>query len=389
MQTKLKYALFFLIATIVLYACEKQSIWNLKKLPEFETITLKANNLSQCNIEALLSSYGYDNPELIGFCWSDINTTPTIEDQVVNASIEDKLMAVNIPWTVNQTIYIRAFVKNSVGIVYSDILVVSFPGNNDNLPVIVTNPITETSFYSCKLSGTVVSNGGLNITEKGFCFSSSSQSPTLANSSILANNQNFDAVLNSLNENTTYYVRAYAKNLQGVGYGAVMQTTTLNYYELGETGPAGGLVFYSKPDTNGGWNFLEAAPQDIGGNQVWYFTTNTSGVNSTSIGSGTINTQIITSLFGAGSYAAYSCSNINFNGYGDWFLPSRNELMKIRENLFINQIGGLSSNQFYWCSSEDSNFPQNAWAVKMTSASENTSSYPKTNTFKVRPIRRF
>ena len=33
-------------------------------------------------------------------------------------------------------------------------------------------------------------------------------------------------------------------------------------YKVGDTGPAGGIVFYDKGNNSGGWRYLEAAPED-------------------------------------------------------------------------------------------------------------------------------
>jgi len=63
--------------------------------------------------------------------------------------------------------------------------------------------------------------------------------------------------------------------------------------------------------------------------------------------------------------------------------------MKMRENLYLNQLGNFTADARYWSSSQDTNFPDNAWAVKMTSNASNTASYAKNNAYKVRAIRRY
>jgi hypothetical protein len=63
--------------------------------------------------------------------------------------------------------------------------------------------------------------------------------------------------------------------------------------------------------------------------------------------------------------------------------------MKMRENLYLQQLGNFTPDARYWSSSEDVNFPENAWAVKMTTTAANTASYAKNNAYKVRPIRRY
>jgi hypothetical protein len=145
-------------------------------------------------------------------------------------------------------------------------------------------------------------------------------------------------------------------------------------YAIGETGPAGGLVFYVTDD---GLHGLEAAPEDIGGNDdaiavAWgCFETLLVGMNETGIGSGAHNTSQ-RDLCADSTTAAKSAAAYVHNGYTDWFLPSKDELNLMWFNLAdsdssqsnsgpedLNNVGGFDSS-FYWSSSQgDSSF---AWS---------------------------
>lgn len=57
--------------------------------------------------------------------------------------------------------------------------------------------------------------------------------------------------------------------INGIGYLGEGYT----YYEIGDTGPADGLVFYDKGYYSDGWRFLEAAPEDIGSFVFGYYRT--------------------------------------------------------------------------------------------------------------------
>jgi hypothetical protein len=94
-------------------------------------------------------------------------------------------------------------------------------------------------------------------------------------------------------------------------------------YAVGDTGPAGGIVFYLTDTT--GLHGLEAATGDQGSGffcNLVFMPDGTSPV----IGSGLTNTQTINADCTAPT-AASIASSYNGGGYTDWYLPSTNELL--------------------------------------------------------------
>ena len=71
------------------------------------------------------------------------------------------------------------------------------------------------------------------------------------------------------------------------------------------------------------------------------------------INDGSFNTDRIISTLGSGDYAALVAANYNGGGYGDWYLPSKEELALMYENLHLSDLGGFASGS-YWSSSEAS-----------------------------------
>lgn len=172
-------------------------------------------------------------------------------------------------------------------------------------------------------------------------------------------------------------------------------------YKIGDIGPSGGIIFYDKGSTTNGWRYLEAAPFDlvliddtpaINTNKdteecfpFGYYrksdysnnlfvnrtvTYNQADCTATTIGSGKTNTQKIVNAMtnkaywdtnGSDStafYAAKLCEDLIFNGYIDWFLPSKDELNLMYNNLKLNNLGNFGD-LYYWSSSEES--PNYAW----------------------------
>jgi hypothetical protein len=126
-------------------------------------------------------------------------------------------------------------------------------------------------------------------------------------------------------------------------------------YKIGDTGPAGGLVFYDKGSVSDGWRYLEAAPARTETEAVWGPATDAAGTE-TGVGSGRRNTRLIVMTLGTNESAARLCANLNVNEYKDWFLPSIDELDLMYKNLKRKGLGGFKDG-FYWSSSqEDSNY---------------------------------
>ncbi len=120
-------------------------------------------------------------------------------------------------------------------------------------------------------------------------------------------------------------------------------------YNLRDTGPAGGLIFYINPNADiDGWKYLEIAPASTEWTGVQWGSKGTFIDNTqTGIGSGPSNTNAILPYVGLLN-AASLCDNltINVNGveFSDWFLPSQDELWDACWNLVGKQwVSGVSS----------------------------------------------
>ena len=102
-------------------------------------------------------------------------------------------------------------------------------------------------------------------------------------------------------------------------------------YEIGEAGPADGIVFYV---TDGGLHGLEAAPQNTGFTDWGCYDAIIVGADATAVGTGAQNTSDILAGCDETGIAAELADDYALNGYTDWFLPSKDEL-----NLMYNNIG--------------------------------------------------
>ena len=94
-------------------------------------------------------------------------------------------------------------------------------------PVITTTDVTAISYTTATSGGNVTNEGGAPVVSKGVCWNSSAD-PTITNSKIIENGGSgpFTSNISSLTPNTLYYLRAYATNRSGTGYGNQVSFTT-------------------------------------------------------------------------------------------------------------------------------------------------------------------
>jgi hypothetical protein len=158
-------------------------------------------------------------------------------------------------------------------------------------------------------------------------------------------------------------------------------------YKVGDTGPAGGLIFHDKGTNSGGWRYLEAAPAETEAKLKWFTTVAFFGTK-TDLGTGKANTQVIIADFSQGvPEAALHCSELEYNGFKDWFLPSKDELNLMYINLKRRNIGGFAGD-WYWSSSEQSR--GTAYNQNFNDGSQlNTLAVNMISAYRVRAIRQF
>ncbi len=101
------------------------------------------------------------------------------------------------------------------------------PLDGKTLPIPVTNSITGITSNSANAGGYISNDGGLAILDKGVVYNTSGN-PTTISSKISngSGSASFSSNLSNLEPNTTYFVRAYAENLVGIGYGSQVSFKT-------------------------------------------------------------------------------------------------------------------------------------------------------------------
>jgi hypothetical protein len=140
----------------------------------------------------------------------------------------------------------------------------------------------------------------------------------------------------------------------GNGAGASLSQIGEGVYKIGGAGPAGGIVFYDKGGYSDGWRYLEAAPRDADRAAWGLYEKYLEGMGG-AVGEGKQNTQLILEALaqeGETGKAAQICAGFELNGFTDWFLPSKDELDLMYQNLKLNGLGDFNDWGIYLSSSQ-------------------------------------
>jgi len=282
--------------------------------------------------------------------------------------------------TQNILYYIRAYATNSLGTAYGNEVTFTTLSPNPVLPTVTTTAVTNTTQTTANSGGNVTSDGGSTVTARGVCWSTSSN-PTTTNSHTIdgVGIGVFVSSISGLTQNTLYHVRAYATNSTGTAYGNDLDfTTSTTAFSIGQS-YGGGIIFYIDGTSQHG--LISATSDQSTGTHWGCLGTFISGT-STAIGTGQTNTTAIVNGCNEVGIAARICDNLVLNGYGDWFLPSLDELqqMYIQKNI----IGNFSYGS-YWSSSDYS--IANAWKLGFDYGVPDNNT--KLNNLGVRAIRAF
>ena len=345
------------------------------------TTTISAPQLTTTAITSILAytattggNITYDGGAAVyeqGVCYST-SPTPTIANDTISAGTGSVSFVSNlIGLTPATTYYVRAYAINVVGTSYGN--EISF--STLTLPTVTTSSFSDIKGNSAYAGGSVTDDGGSTIIAQGLSWSTS-VNPTTANSF----NTSFTAIMSVLLPSTVYYVRAYATNIAGTGYGN--QISFNSGYLIGST-YGGGLVFNNDGNAHG----LVCAPTDQSSLAEWGCDGTAIGGTLTDINTGAANTNAIVLGCTTAGIAAKLCYDLVLSTYTDWYLPSKDELNLMYQNLQTQSLGGFAS-EYYWSSSEYAGSEtDNAWFQNFNGGQQNL--HNKSNPRYVRAVRAF
>ena len=221
-----KISIAILVLVVALASCKKTPEVNLKYVDvERDLITVGMTTATvQCDydyIATLKKAYFYYGE---GANEADMNTA---EMRVVQNTLYVDLTGLRANTTYS---YFYEFHNgfNSIRTALKTFKTETLPAGV-TMPTVVTATVTEIAANSAKGGGEVTNDGGAQVTERGICWSTHAN-PTLSDNHVAAGEGTgaFTALMNGLEANTTYHVRAYATNEAGTAYGLDREFATLS-----------------------------------------------------------------------------------------------------------------------------------------------------------------
>ncbi len=164
-----------------------------------------------------------------GVCWST-SANPTLSNSFTSDGTGTGTFTSSITGlTLGTTYHVRAYATNTNGTSYgADSTFTTLAAAT--LPTVTTASTTNITATSATSGGNVTSDGGATVTERGICWSTSSN-PTTADNKITGGSGtgSFSSSITGLTESVTYHVRAYAINSAGTAYGSDVSFLTVPY----------------------------------------------------------------------------------------------------------------------------------------------------------------
>jgi len=212
---------------IYLPSCKKDA-----SPPVVKTTIVSEATKTSVTIEGNVTNDGGAEIIEIGICWST-SLNPTVSsNKASNGKGFESFSTIITGLTPQTRYYVRAYAINSAGISYGN--QVSFettPFNEGStIPILVTADVTSIASTSAMTGGTITSDGGEDITDKGITWSTVPDwymyDDGIYSINMGPGSGSFASNMSGLTPGTTYFVKAFATNAVGMAFGPTIRFTT-------------------------------------------------------------------------------------------------------------------------------------------------------------------
>lgn len=154
-----------------------------------------------------------------GVCWSTTAVPTIVNSKTTDGTGTGGFTSALTGLTAGTIYIVRAYATNSAGTAYGSVVSFSTVAPA-GAPELTTSDVSNITNITAKCGGNITSGGTSAITTSGVCWSTG-VTPTIADSKTTDGTAtgSFISTITGLIGGTTYYVRAYATNSVGTGYG--------------------------------------------------------------------------------------------------------------------------------------------------------------------------
>ena len=217
------------VYTLVAYAGNNQSNIVTAQITPVFTATVTTTSGSSITAYSLvmggsITSDGGSPVFERGVCWGTTSNPLTTTNKVPIGSGTGAFSTTISGLSPSTTYYFRAYAVNNLGTAYGNDVTVTMLSA---LPTLTTTTVSAITTTTATSGGNITYEGVSTVTSHGVCWSTT-LNPTTANSKTTdgSGSGTFTSSLTGLTPGTQYYVRAYATNGTGTGYGVQVNFTT-------------------------------------------------------------------------------------------------------------------------------------------------------------------
>ena len=210
---------------------EQVSFTTTISVPVVITSFISDITFNSATVGSIILFNGGSNIRNYGICW-DTLPHPTIATLKTVDSFETDVFLGHLSGLKsNKSYFIRAYATNSAGTAYGEEKTFT---TIKGKPSLITTIILDISLNAANCGMKIISDGGSDITEHGICWNTKTD-PTIDNSKTTKSYAPGKFRMTGLNPSTQYYVRAYATNSTGTGYGTLLSFRTTGNPPSAET----------------------------------------------------------------------------------------------------------------------------------------------------------
>ncbi len=167
---------------------------------------------------------GGANVTVRGVCWNTTGTPDTDDDKTTDDNGTGEFTSSLTNLSPGQKYYVRAYATNSAGTGYGDEEEFT---TETAAPTVTTTAVSSITSTTASSGGDVTADGGASVIARGVCWNTTGTPDTDDDKTTNdTGTGEFTSSLTNLSPGQKYYVRAYATNSVGTGYGEEEEFTT-------------------------------------------------------------------------------------------------------------------------------------------------------------------